>query len=130
MSYNSLTLIGRLGKDPVLRETTSGVHVCNFSLASSESWKDKSGQKKEKTEWTDVVVWGGQALACQKYLKKGSEVFVDGKKETRSWEKKEGGTAYKVECIAHDVKFLGGVNVDAPQSEQANNQVEDSEIPW
>lgn len=106
MSANKVILLGRLGKDPETREV-NGTNVCKFSLATSETWKDKSGQKQEKTEWHNVVIWGNQAEACGKYLKKGSQAFVEGKIEYRSYQKDD-ETKYITEVKAVNIRFVGG----------------------
>lgn len=106
MSLNKVMLIGRLGQDPELKYTPSGSAVCNFSIATSESWTDKAGQKQEKTEWHRIVVWGKLAELCNQYLGKGRQAFVEGKLQTRSWEDKEGQKKYTTEVMANTVQFL------------------------
>jgi len=107
---NKVILIGNLGADPELRYTPDGTPVANFSIATSESWKDKTtGDKREKTEWHKIVVWRKLAEICAEYLSKGRQVYVEGKLQTRSWEK-DGVTRYTTEIIAHDVQFLGKRN--------------------
>lgn len=108
MSINKVMLIGRLGQDPELKYTPSGSAVCNFSLATSETWTDKSGQKQERTEWHRVVVWGKLAELCNQYLAKGRQAFVEGSLQTRQWEDKQGGKRYTTEINAKNVQFLGG----------------------
>lgn len=108
MSVNKVILIGRLGQDPELKYTPSGTAVANFSLATSESWNDKSGQKQEKTEWHRIVVWGKLAELCNQYLAKGRQAFVEGALQTRSWEGKDGNKRYTTEINARTVQFLGG----------------------
>lgn len=88
-SFNKVLLLGRLGQDPDLRFTPSGAVVCNFSIATSESWKDSAGEKQEKTQWHKVVVWGKSAEVCGERLKKGSQVCVSGKMIYRQWENKD-----------------------------------------
>lgn len=107
MSFNKCILIGRLGKDPELKFTPSGAAVCSFSIATSEAWEDKSGEKKERTEWHQVVVWGSLAELCSKYLSKGRQAMVEGKVSTREWPDKNGGKRYSTEVIASSVQFLG-----------------------
>jgi len=105
---NKVILIGYLGKDPEIRYTPAGVAVGNISLATTEKWVDKNtGQKQEKTEWHRLVVFGKQAENCEKYLTKGSMIYVEGKLQTRSWDK-EGQTHYTTEVITSTVQFLGG----------------------
>lgn len=108
MSVNKVILVGRLGQEPELKYTPSGMAVCNFSLATSDSWTDKSGQKQERTEWHRVVVWGKLAELCGQYLGKGRQAYVEGSLQTRSWEGKDGGKRYTTEINAKTVQFLGG----------------------
>lgn len=109
MSVNKVIILGRLGQDPELKYTPSGAAVCNFSLATSETWNDKnSGQKQEKTEWHRVVVWGKLAELCNQYLAKGRQAFVEGKLQTRSWDDKNGQKRYTTEISATTVQFIGG----------------------
>ena len=109
MSVNKVILLGRLGQDPELKYTPSGAAVCNFSMATSESWTDKnSGQKQERTEWHRVVVWGKLAELCNQYLSKGRQAFVEGRLQTRSWEDKQGQKRYTTEINAATVQFIGG----------------------
>jgi single-strand DNA-binding protein len=108
MSVNKVILLGRLGQDPELKYTASGAAVCNFSLATSEAWTDKSGQKQEKTEWHRVVVWSKLAEVCNQYLSKGREAYVEGKLQTRSWDDKDGNKRYTTEINAVTVQFVGG----------------------
>jgi single-strand DNA-binding protein len=106
-SVNSVFLIGNLGKDPEVRFTPGGQPVCNFSIATSEKWKDKAtGEMKEQTEWHRIVVWGKQAEPCGKYLAKGRSVCVEGRLQTRQYEK-EGQKHYSTEINASHVTFLG-----------------------
>jgi single-strand DNA-binding protein len=107
-SINSVLLVGRLGADPEIKYTSNSRAVCNLSVATSEQWKDKqSGEKKEKTEWHRVTVWGEQAESCGKFLAKGRLVAVQGKLQTRSYEK-DGQKHYATDIIADRVTFLGG----------------------
>jgi len=123
-------LIGRLGQDPELKYTPSGSAVCNFSLATSESWTDKSGQKQEKTEWHRVVVWGKLAELCNQYLAKGRQAFVEGSLQTRQWEDKQGQKRYTTEINARNIQFLGG-NATAGQGQprQASNDQYNQMMP-
>src|SRR5262245_63243816 len=108
MSVNKVILIGRLGQNPELRYTPSGMAVANFSVATNETWTDKSGQKQERTEWHRVVVWAKLAELCNQYLTKGRQVYVEGRIQTREWTDKEGGKRYTTEVIANQVVFLSG----------------------
>jgi single-strand DNA-binding protein len=104
---NKVILIGRLGQDPEVRYTSSGGAVANFSLATSESWNDKQGQKQERTEWHRVVVWGKIAELCGQYLSKGRQAYIEGRLQTRDWLDKEGHKRYTTEIVAQTVQFLG-----------------------
>ena len=105
---NKVILVGRLGQDPEVRYTPGGVAVANFSIATSEEWKDKdTGDKKERTEWHRIVAWRKLGEICGEYLSKGRQVYVEGKLQTESWEK-DGVTRYTTKIIASDVQFLGG----------------------
>ena len=108
MSVNKVILIGHLGQDPEIRYTSSGTAVANFSLATNESWTDKSGQRQERTEWHRVVVWSKLAEVCGQYLRKGRQAFVEGTLQTRSWEDQNGNKRYTTEIVARTVQFLGG----------------------
>jgi single-strand DNA-binding protein len=108
MSVNKVILIGRLGQDPELKYTGSGSGVCNFSVATNESWTDKNGQRQERTEWHRVVVWGKQAELCAQYLSKGREAYLEGKLQTRKWQDQQGQDRYTTEVVAQSVRFLGG----------------------
>ena len=104
---NKVMLIGRLGRDPELRYTPSGLAIANFSIATSEQWKDKdSGEKKERTEWHRIVVFGKLGELCGEYLAKGRQAYIEGRLQTRSWEK-DGVTRYTTEIVASDIQFLG-----------------------
>ena len=103
---NKWIIVGRLGSDPELKKA-GDKSVCEFSVASTEHWINKAGEKQESTEWTRVVVWGKRGENCAKYLKKGREVYVEGRAKTRDWEK-DGVKHYKTELVASDVQFLGG----------------------
>ena len=94
MSVNKVILLGRLGQDPELKYTPTGMAVCNFSLATSEKWKDKAGQDQERTEWHRVVVWGKIAELCNQYLAKGRQAYLEGSLQTRSWDDKDGNKRY------------------------------------
>jgi single-strand DNA-binding protein len=105
---NKVILVGNLGKDPELRHTPQGQAVCNFSIATSESWTDKGGQKQERTEWHRIVVWGKLGELCAKYLTKGRQAYIEGKLQTRAWDDKDGQKRYTTEVVATTVQFLGG----------------------
>jgi len=106
-SVNKVILIGNLGKDPEVRHFEGGVTKVNFPLATSESFKDKSGNKAEHTEWHNIILWRGLAEIAEKYLRKGSQVFIEGKIKTRTWEDKEGNKRYSTEIVADNLILLG-----------------------
>ena len=108
MSLNKVMIIGRLGADPEIKTLSSGNSLTTFSLATNEHWKDKDGQKQEKTEWHRIVIWGRLAEICGKYLAKGRETYVEGRLQTRSWEDQQGQKRYTTEIVASNVQFLGG----------------------
>ncbi len=108
MSVNKVILIGRLGKDPETRYMTSGEAVTNATLATSENWKDKSGEKQEKTEWHNLVFYRRLAEIAGEYLKKGSQIYVEGKLQTRKWQTKEGQDRYTTEIVVNEMTMLGG----------------------
>lgn len=122
-NVNKVILIGRLGKDPSSKELPSGM-VCNFSVATSEKWTDKDGNKQEKTEWTNVSAFGKLAEICAKYLAKGSMAYVEGKLSTRSYEK-DGTTKYVTEVIASTVQFL-----DKKEDKPTDGAAANDSIPW
>lgn len=110
MSLNKVILIGRLGDAPDLKYTPTSQAVCTFSIATSETWVEKTGEKKTKTEWHRIVVWGKLAELCNQYLGKGAQVYIEGKNSTRSWDDKDGQKRYMTEVIAKTVQFLGSKN--------------------
>ena len=106
-SINKVILIGNLGKDPEIRRLESGIAVANFPIATSETYLDKaSGQKKEITDWHDIVLWRGLAELAEKYLKKGHKIYIEGRLKKRSWQDKEGNTRYSVEVVADNMTML------------------------
>jgi single-strand DNA-binding protein len=107
-SLNKVMLIGNLGKDPEVRAIPSGVKVANFSIATTESYTGKDGQKVEKTEWHNIVMWRGLAEVAEKYLKKGKQIFVEGRLQTRSWDDQTGQKKYMTEIVADNMVMLGG----------------------
>jgi len=105
---NKVILIGNLGKDPEVRHLESGASVANFPIATTESYKDRNGNRQEQTEWHNLVLWRGLADIAEKYLKKGNQIYVEGKLRTRSWEDKEGNTRYTTEVVCDNMTMLGG----------------------
>ena len=118
-SVNRVLILGNLGQDPEIRYTPGGTAVCNFSVATTEAWSDKDGNKQESTEWHRVVVWSKQAENCAKFLSKGRTVFVEGRLQTRSWDDKTSGQKrYATEIIAQNIQFIGSGARD--QNSQTN----------
>ena len=120
---NKAILIGRLGKDPEVRYTPDGTMVTNFNLATDEQWKDKNGEKVQKTEWHKIVTFGKLAEICGNYLVKGKMIFIEGKIQTRSWDDKDGVKRYTTEIIANNMQMLdskGQGKADESYGETAN----------
>ncbi len=128
---NKVILIGRLGKDPEVRYTPDGTMVTNFNLATDEQWRDKNGEKVQKTEWHRIVTFGKLAEICGNYLVKGKLVFVEGRIQTRSWEDKDGIKRFTTEIIASNMQMLdskgqGKSTDDLP----ADNSAAGTDIRW
>lgn len=105
---NKVILIGNLGQDPELRYTGSGTAVCNMRIATNEAYKDAGGEWVEKTEWHNVVAWSRLAEICGEYLSKGSQVYIEGSLQTRSWDDRDGNTRYTTEIKAREMQILSG----------------------
>lgn len=106
---NRVTLVGRLGKDPETRYTSGGQAVCNFSVATDETYKDRAGERQKRTEWHRIVMWGKLAEIAQQYLKKGALVYLEGRIQSRQWEdKRDGQKKTSYEIVADTMKMLGG----------------------
>ncbi len=129
MSLNKVMLIGNLGKDPEVRFTGGGRAVARFPLATSEVWTDQEGQRQERTEWHNIVVWGKQAETCGQYLAKGRQVFVEGSIRTRQYDDKDGNRRYITEVIAQRVQFLGGDRGRASDAGRGAAGAEDAPAP-
>ena len=126
---NKVIIIGRLGRDPEVRYTPDGTAVANFSVATSDEWRDKeSGEKKERTEWHRIVAWRRLGEICGEYLAKGRQVYVEGKLQTRSWEQ-DGVTRYSTEIVASDVQFIGGRDDNAGGRRQGGGRTPDQGYP-
>lgn len=152
--FNKVLLIGNLGKDPEVRFTSNGKAVAKFPVATSEKWTDTDGNKQERTEWHNIVVWGKQAETCGQYLSKGRQVFIEGSIRTRQYDDKDGNKRYMTEVVARDVRFLGsaggrggdqmsaprgedtgggrggGRGGDAPEDAQGGGPPDDDDIPF
>ena len=107
-SINKVILIGNLGKDPEVRHLEGGVAVARFPLATSETFKDKNGDRQERTEWHNIVVWRGLAEVAEKYVKKGQSVYIEGRIRTNSYQDKDGVQRYNTEIVADNMTMLGG----------------------
>jgi len=127
---NKVILIGNLGGDPEVRTLDSGAKVAKFTLATSETWKDKNtGEKKTETEWHNVVLWKGLAEIAEKYLKKGSKVYVEGRLKSRSWEDSEGVKRYAIDISGTNLTMLSKAET-SDQPEQNNQQEESDDLPF
>lgn len=137
---NKVILVGNLGKDPEVRHLENGTAVANFPIATSESYKDREGNRVDQTEWHNVVVWRKLAEIAQSYLKKGSQIYLEGKLRTRSWDDQQGNKRYTTEVVADTFTMLGkredsqntqgGGNYNTPASTPAapqNNAVEEED---
>ena len=123
---NKGILIGNLGKDPEVRYLDNGVAVANLSLATTENYKNKEGERVSQTEWHDIVLWRGLAEVAEKYLKKGSSVYVEGKLRTNKWVDKEENTRYKTEVLADKLTMLGRSN----NQENSNGNSTEDDLPF
>jgi len=140
-SVNKAILIGNLGKDPELRYTPSGKAVTNFSIATTEKWKNQSGDMQESTEWHNIVLWGRQAEIAKEYLSKGSPVYIEGRIQTRNYEDKNGVKHYITEIVGQKMQFLGRKGDSSsdytppppPADDSAapfDNNAEDDDLPF
>jgi single-strand DNA-binding protein len=120
---NKVTLIGNLGGDPEVRYTASGSPVTNLNLATTESWQDKqSGEKQERTEWHRIVIFGKLAEIAGEYLKKGRQVYIEGKLQTRKWQGQDGQDRYTTEVVANEMQMLGGGDSQGANQQQGGYQ--------
>jgi single-strand DNA-binding protein len=140
-SINKAILIGNLGKDPELRYTPSGKAVASFSIATSEKWKNQSGDLQESTEWHNIVLWGRQAEIAKEYLSKGSPVYIEGRIQTRNYDDKNGVKRYITEIVGQKIQFLGRKGDSSsdytpppPPADDAtapfDNNAEDDDLPF
>lgn len=121
-SVNKAILIGNLGKDPEVRYLENGTAVCNFPLATSETYTDrKTGEKHSQTDWHNIVLWRGLAEVAEKYLKKGMKVYIEGKIRTRSWQDQDGNTRYTTEIIGDNMTMLGRLSEESSTSSPVQN---------
>jgi len=135
---NKVILVGNLGNDPEVRYMPNGNAVANLSLATSESWKDQQGQQQERTEWHRITMYRRLAEVAGEYLKKGSQIYVEGKLQTRKWQDQQGNDKYTTEIIADNMQMLGGGRTEGqgassgyqkPQNSHANNSQPQSAPP-
>jgi single-strand DNA-binding protein len=122
---NQAMIIGNLGSDPKASAIPNGSIVVNFNVATSEKFKDKNGQQQEQTEWHRIVAFGRLAEICEQYLKKGSQVYIEGRLQTRQWEDKNGNKQYTTEIVAKEMKMLG-TRDEKPSSTQHNKEIVNS----
>ena len=126
-SVNKVILIGNLGKDPEVRHLENGAAVANFSIATSENYKDrKTGEKVSQTEWHNIVAWRGLAEIAEKYLKKGAKVYIEGKLKTRTWQDKDGNNRYSTEVITDNLTMLGSTVESMASSNQEKSTENES----
>lgn len=119
-SVNKIILIGNLGGDPELRHTASNIPVVNFTVATNESWLNKDGVREERTEWHRVVAWRRLAEICHEYLRKGTQVYIEGKLQTRNWEDQNGQKRYMTEIVAAEMVILSPRGAEArPQADES-----------
>lgn len=149
MSVNKVILVGHLGRDPETRYTSSGQAVCNFTLATNEVFKDRAGERQKRTEWHRIVLWGKQAELAQQYLKKGTQVYIEGRIQSRQWDDNQGQKRTTYEIVGSALRFLGsrgeaaaaaagvGAGQDseahasaAPDEAVAGPEISDEDIPF
>lgn len=124
---NKHILVGNLGKDPEVRTTENGKKLATFSIATSETFKDQQGNKKEVTDWHNIVIWGAMAEVAGKYLKKGSQVYLEGRVKTRSYEDKDGNKKYITETFCDKMVMLGGKKEGAPPPPDTSGETQTSD---
>jgi single-strand DNA-binding protein len=118
-SVNRVILVGNLGRDPEVRYTPSGTAIANFSVATTENWTNKDGQRDSRTEWHRIVAWGRLGEICGEYLSKGRKVYIEGRIKTNEWEDQEGNKRQTKEIVASNMTMLGSRGEEAPVSEEA-----------
>ena len=136
-SVNKVILVGNLGRDAELRFTPGGQPVATITMATTETWNDKQGNRQEQTEWHRVILWGKAAEALQQYLVKGKQIYVEGKLQTRQWEDKDGNKRYTTEIRADRITLLGGGGGGRRQDDEEpvratepQQQIDDDDIPF
>jgi single-strand DNA-binding protein len=121
---NRVMLIGRLGRDPEMRYTSSGTPVTSFSLATDEFWKDQNGERQRRTEWHNIVVWSKLAETCNQYLSKGKLVYIEGRLQTREWDDRDGNKRKTTEIVASEMKMLERKQDGPPAENGAGEQAQ------
>jgi len=129
MSFNKITLVGNLGRDPELRYTPQGTPVCSFSLATNERRKDKTGEMQDQTTWFRVTLWGRQAETASQYLTKGRPVYIEGRLRVEEWTDRDGKPRHTLEVHATDMQFIGGGRSEEPAAERAAAPSEQASEP-
>jgi single-strand DNA-binding protein len=137
-SVNKVILVGHLGSDPEVRYTPSGKAVANFSLATTERFTNKEGEKEERTEWHKIVAWARLGEICGEYLTKGSQVYIEGRLQTRNWEDRDGNKRYTTEIVAQAMQMLGGgskkggevASVEESHPSEEPISIPDDDIPF
>ncbi len=127
--FNQSTLLGNVGADPKVTKTQNGIKVATFNMATTETWKNKAGEKCESTEWHRIVAFGGLAGVIEEYIKKGSKVFIQGRKQTREYDDKDGTKKYMTEVVAKDMKMLSPKGAASSDSAMPEEPVM-PEVPW
>ena len=148
MSVNKVILVGRLGRDPETRYTSSGQAVCNINIATDSTYKDRAGERQKRTEWHRIVLWGKLAEISQQYLKKGQLVFIEGRLQTRQWDDKTGNKRTSTEIVANEMRMLtpraegaaagvgggaGPADIEAPAPDETTPhgpEISDEDIPF
>ena len=126
---NKVMVIGNLGRDPEMRYTPNGRPVTSFSVATTRSWTNADGERREETEWFNVVAWGNLAEICKQYLRKGQQVYIEGRLQTRSWEDQEGRKRFRTELVANEMILLGN-RQEAPVETSEPTSEDDEEFPF
>jgi single-strand DNA-binding protein len=143
MSVNKVILVGRLGRDPETRYTSGGQAVCNFTMATDESYRDRAGERQKRTEWHRIVLWSKLAEISQQYLKKGMLVYIEGRIQTRQWDDRDGNKRTTTEIVGNVMRMLTSraesqaaatepehAAAGAPDDSQAGPEISDEDIPF
>ncbi|MFH1076808.1 MAG: single-stranded DNA-binding protein [Pseudomonadota bacterium] len=128
-SVNKVILIGNLGKDPEIRYTASGTAVANLSLATTDTWTNKNGEKETRTEWHRIVAWGRLGEICGEYLSKGKSVYIEGRIQTKEWEDKEGNKRQAKEIVAMAMQMLGAKGGGETNNPEADDSLDSATTP-